>query len=67
MKKVFTEMASEEGVTFEEMLQMGAAELPMKRMANTQDIANVIAFLASDESAYMTGQAINVTGGAVWY
>jgi NAD(P)-dependent dehydrogenase (short-subunit alcohol dehydrogenase family) len=67
MKKVFTEMAHEEGTTFEEMLQRGAAELPMKRMANTEDIANVIAFLASDESAYMTGQAINVTGGAVWY
>ncbi|MDN6580584.1 MAG: SDR family oxidoreductase, partial [Tetragenococcus koreensis] len=29
----------------------------------TQDVANVILFLASPLSSYMTGQAINVTGG----
>ncbi len=37
--------------------------IPMKRMGTPQDIANVVAFLASNESAYITGQTINVNGG----
>ncbi len=37
--------------------------IPMKRMGSPQDIANVVAFLASEESAYITGQTINVNGG----
>ncbi len=37
--------------------------IPLKRMGNVEDIANVVAFLVSDQSDYMTGQAINVTGG----
>ncbi|MBI4572781.1 MAG: SDR family oxidoreductase [candidate division NC10 bacterium] len=37
--------------------------IPLGRLATPEDIANTVAFLASDEAAYMTGQAINVTGG----
>lgn len=37
--------------------------IPMKRMGTPQDIANVVAFLASEESAYITGQTININGG----
>ena len=37
--------------------------IPAKRMGTPQDIANIVAFLASDESAYITGQTINVNGG----
>ena len=37
--------------------------IPMKRMGTPQDIANVVAFLASEESSYITGQTINVNGG----
>ena len=37
--------------------------IPMKRMGTPQDIANVVAFLASDEAAYVTGQTLNVNGG----
>ena len=35
----------------------------MKRGCTYEDVANVVVFLASDQSSYMTGQAINVTGG----
>lgn len=35
----------------------------LKRLAQPRDIANVVAFLASDESAYMTGQVMLVDGG----
>ncbi|WP_029351017.1 SDR family oxidoreductase [Bosea sp. 117] len=37
--------------------------IPIGRVGVPDDIARVVAFLASDESSYMTGQAINVTGG----
>ena len=39
------------------------ANIPLGRLGLPDDIARVAAFLASDESGYMTGQAINVTGG----
>lgn len=39
------------------------ANIPLGRLGVPDDIARVAAFLASDEAAYMTGQAINVTGG----
>jgi NAD(P)-dependent dehydrogenase (short-subunit alcohol dehydrogenase family) len=37
--------------------------IPMGRLAEPEDVAGVVAFLVSDEARYMTGQAINVTGG----
>jgi NAD(P)-dependent dehydrogenase (short-subunit alcohol dehydrogenase family) len=39
------------------------AQIPLGRPAKVEDVANVVAFLASDQSDYMTGQAVNVTGG----
>jgi meso-butanediol dehydrogenase / (S,S)-butanediol dehydrogenase / diacetyl reductase len=39
------------------------SQIPMGHVGLPDDVARVVAFLASDESAYMTGQAINVTGG----
>lgn len=40
-----------------------AKNIPLKRMGTTQDVANVVKFLASDDSFYITGQVINVDGG----
>jgi NAD(P)-dependent dehydrogenase (short-subunit alcohol dehydrogenase family) len=39
------------------------AWIPMGRLAEPEDVAGVVAFLASDDARYMTGQAVNVTGG----
>jgi len=39
------------------------ANIPLGRLGLPDDIARVTAFLASDEAGYMSGQAINVTGG----
>jgi NAD(P)-dependent dehydrogenase (short-subunit alcohol dehydrogenase family) len=40
-----------------------AKTIPLRRVGYPEDVAAVVAFLASDEAAYMTGQAVNVTGG----
>ena len=40
-----------------------AAGIPMKRIGLPQDVANVISFLCSDESSYVTGEVIRVDGG----
>ncbi|MBP5343618.1 MAG: 3-oxoacyl-[acyl-carrier-protein] reductase [Alphaproteobacteria bacterium] len=37
--------------------------IPAKRMGEPQDIANLVAFLASEEAAYITGQTVNINGG----
>ena len=39
--------------------------IPMGRVGKPNDIARVVAFLASDQADYMTGQSINVTGGLI--
>jgi len=45
-----------------------AKNIPLKRMGTTQDVANVVKFLASDDSSYITGQVINVDGGMLmWF
>jgi NAD(P)-dependent dehydrogenase (short-subunit alcohol dehydrogenase family) len=36
---------------------------PLGRLEKPEDVADVVTFLASNNSRFMTGQAINVTGG----
>ncbi len=40
-------------------------QIPLKRMGSAREVANLIYFLGSDESSYITGQVINVDGGMV--
>jgi len=51
------------GMTAEEIYAEDCSQVPLGRTAEVQDVANVVLFLASPLSSYMTGQAINVTGG----
>jgi NAD(P)-dependent dehydrogenase (short-subunit alcohol dehydrogenase family) len=43
------------------------AQVPLGRMERPEDVANVIAFLASPRAEYMTGQAISIDGGLVMH
>lgn len=46
-----------------EKIEAGAQRHPMKRLGNPQDFASCIAFLLSEQSAWITGQVIPVDGG----
>ena len=39
--------------------------VPMKRASHGADVAGLVAFLASEDAAYITGQTINVDGGLI--
>ena len=65
--KVSTEQSALLGVTPEEFNRQRLASVPLGRMERPEDVATVIGFLCSDRSGYMTGQAINVTGGLVMH
>ena len=40
-----------------------SAQIPMKRMGTVEDVANLVYFLGSEESSYITGQVVHVDGG----
>ena len=48
---------------YAQMLRQQEAEVPLGYVAEAGEIARVAAFLASSESAYLTGVSISVTGG----
>lgn len=47
----------------EEVKEEISKTIPLKRMGTVQDVANVVKFLASEDSSYITGQVINIDGG----
>ena len=63
VNSLYKQYAKNRGITEEEVRQYYINQVPMKRGCTYDDICNVLVFLASDQSSYMTGQAINVTGG----
>jgi sorbitol-6-phosphate 2-dehydrogenase len=63
VNSLFKQYARNQGITEEEVRQKYVNQVPMKRGCTYEDVCNVVVFLASDQSSYMTGQAINVTGG----
>jgi NAD(P)-dependent dehydrogenase (short-subunit alcohol dehydrogenase family) len=65
--KVAKEQGALLGMSAEEFTRQRAASVPLGRMEKPEDVANVIGFLCSDKSAYMTGQALNVTGGVIMH
>jgi sorbitol-6-phosphate 2-dehydrogenase len=60
---LYKQYAKKWGITEAEVRQKYVDQVPMKRGCTYEDVCNVVVFLASDQSSYMTGQAINVTGG----
>jgi 3-oxoacyl-[acyl-carrier protein] reductase len=51
------------GVSFAEYQAARAEQIPVRRVGQPEDIANVAAFLASDDASFVSGQVIYVAGG----
>ena len=63
--------AEEEGIPLEDfrariVKEMGQAT-PLGRIAEAEDVANMVSFLASEEATFITGQAYNVNGGLLFH
>jgi NAD(P)-dependent dehydrogenase (short-subunit alcohol dehydrogenase family) len=58
--------AEERGITTEQVWEERAAMYPPGRVATTREVAEMIAFLASEESSGVSGQAITVALGGIW-
>lgn len=59
-----TARAEHANISVEEMERQAVADIPIGRMVESQDIADLIVFLASDRAGAITGQTIAVEGGA---
>ena len=56
--------AEQQGITEEEALSRAQSRIPLGRMAQPEDIAQMAAFLASDRASYVTGAIIPMDGGS---
>jgi NAD(P)-dependent dehydrogenase (short-subunit alcohol dehydrogenase family) len=65
VRKVAATIAPRDGITAEAWLALRAQDCPLKRLAAPEEIAGPVAFLASDDARYITGQAISIDGGMI--
>lgn len=63
MKGILVERSPLYGLTPEELDAQNKSVIPLTRSLTTEDVANVVVFLASNKTDLMTGQAINITSG----
>jgi NAD(P)-dependent dehydrogenase (short-subunit alcohol dehydrogenase family) len=64
MDGTFERMAGKMGMEFQQVKQGVPVAVPLGRLATPEEIAAAVAFLASDEASYVTGQTLNVNGGS---
>jgi 3-oxoacyl-[acyl-carrier protein] reductase len=65
MRAILASAAHRSGATEEDELRKVVADIPLARWASPEEIADAVAFLASARSAFITGTALQVDGGAV--
>ena len=63
VNSLFDQYAKKWGISKEAVRKKYIDQVPLGRSCAYEDVANAVVFLAGEQSSYMTGQAINVTGG----
>ncbi|OFX15187.1 MAG: short-chain dehydrogenase [Armatimonadetes bacterium RBG_16_58_9] len=63
--EMMEDYAAKRGLRPEEVKPYLESKIPMGRLCDPLDVAHAAVFLASDDASYITGQAINICGGAV--
>jgi 3-oxoacyl-[acyl-carrier protein] reductase len=63
MEKLCKVKAEKRGWTYEQVYAEYVADMALKRVTTPQDVANLVLFLASDESQAITGQEVVIDGG----
>lgn len=67
LKSTYQALANEFGVTLEDWREKVRQTIPVRRFGLPAEVAALVAFLASEEAAFINGQAINIDGGMVFY
>ncbi len=62
-KNVSSDYVKNMSLPMSEVVKKFTAKVPLGRLARIDDVVNVVCFLASSQADYMTGQAINISGG----
>ena len=63
LRRGIAEQAAEQGKTFDELMEELLQTVPKRRAAKPEEIAELVAFLASEKNSYMTGTLQFITGG----
>jgi 3-oxoacyl-[acyl-carrier protein] reductase len=64
IRELFQARADAEGRSFEEVMEEEAQRIPVKRLAQPEDLAALVVFLASEPARHITGTTIQVDGGS---
>lgn len=59
--------AKKKNIPVEEVMPRFESTIPLGRLCSLKNVTDLVMFLATDESEYMTGQSINLTGGSCMY
>lgn len=65
LRRIFREHAREQGIPPEEYVKLRTERIPLRRFLDPTELANLVLYLCSPLSSYLTGQVIPLTGGAV--
>ncbi len=65
--KQVEDYAKKRNIRPEEVMPRFISNIPLHRLCELEDVTNLVVFLATDDSAYITGQSLNLSGGSTMY